>query len=170
MASLPPVSVLVASLLSYNPAQSLLGPNALLSPPQNDASYLTGREFFPTLISGPFTQGLSVAFGFAIIVCLIAALASALRGGKNVYTEPVPEYLSLRREARTVQSNCEAQAGRSAGVGIMNSSMKTQENDSLDLTRHNKETPDSKVVRRTDGKYQGTDDPLLGRALLMSKP
>ena len=34
---------------------------------------LTGRSFFPHLISGPFRSGLHEAFAFAIIACLIAA-------------------------------------------------------------------------------------------------
>lgn len=50
-----------------------------------DAAFLTGRGFFPTLISGPFADGLAVAFGFAIVACLVAAVASALRGGKYAY-------------------------------------------------------------------------------------
>ncbi|MFI6345513.1 MFS transporter [Streptomyces sp. NPDC050560] len=82
VAALPPVSVLFASLLGYNPVQTLLGPHVLDNLPSGHASYLTGRTFFPQLISGPFADGLSVAFGFAIAACLIAACASLLRGGK----------------------------------------------------------------------------------------
>ena len=82
---LPPVSVLFASLLGYNPVQTLLGPAALAHLPASDAGYLTGRAFFPALISGPFADGLAVAFGFPIVACLVAAVASALRGGKYAY-------------------------------------------------------------------------------------
>lgn len=85
VANLPPVSVLFASLLGYNPVQTLLGPAALAKLPPSDAAYLTGRGFFPALISGPFADGLAVAFGFAIVACLVAAMASALRGGKYAY-------------------------------------------------------------------------------------
>jgi hypothetical protein len=56
--------------------------------PAHHAAYLTGRSFFPTLISGPFSHGLGIAFGFATAACLVAALASLLRGGKYVHTEP----------------------------------------------------------------------------------
>jgi MFS family permease len=87
LAALPPVSVLFASLLGYNPVQTLLGPNILHQLPASNAAYLTGRGFFPNLISGPFSHGLVVAFGFAIAACLIAAVASALRGGKYHYVE-----------------------------------------------------------------------------------
>jgi hypothetical protein len=50
--------------------------------PANRVDYLTGRSFFPHLISGPFASGLSEAFTFAVVACLIAAGASWLRGGK----------------------------------------------------------------------------------------
>jgi hypothetical protein len=52
-----------------------------LSP--HNAAILTGREFFPRLISAPFQAGLHDAFAFAIAACLIAALASWFRGGKQ---------------------------------------------------------------------------------------
>jgi len=86
VSGLPPVSVLFASLLGYNPVQTLLGPAVLQQLPTDDVAYLTGRGFFPALISGPFSDGLAIAFGFAIAACLVAGLASALRGGK--YASP----------------------------------------------------------------------------------
>ncbi|HVW43682.1 MAG TPA: MFS transporter [Amycolatopsis sp.] len=82
LAGLPPVSVLFASLLGYNPLGTLLDPQVLAQLPPDRGSFLTGRSFFPDLISGPFASGLTVAFGFAIVACLIAAVASWLRGGK----------------------------------------------------------------------------------------
>ncbi len=90
VAALPPVAVLFASLLGYNPVQTLLGPTVLHQLPAGHAAYLTGRGFFPALISGPFSHGLTVAFGFAIAACVVAAIASWLRGGKYVYREPQP--------------------------------------------------------------------------------
>ncbi|HEX6444543.1 MAG TPA: MFS transporter [Streptosporangiales bacterium] len=87
LAALPPVGVLFASLLGYNPIQTLLGPQVLSHLSTAHQHYLTGRSFFPTLISGPFADGLGVAFAFAIAACLIAAVASALRGGRYVYVD-----------------------------------------------------------------------------------
>ena len=87
VAALPPVSVLFASLLGYNPIQSLLGPQVLGALPHHQAAYLTGRGFFPALISGPFADGLSVAFEFATAACVIAAVASLLRGGRYVHQD-----------------------------------------------------------------------------------
>jgi hypothetical protein len=91
VADLPPVGVLFASLLGYNPVQTLLGPDVLHHLSAAHQHYLTGRSFFPSLISGPFSDGLGVAFGFAIAACVIAALASALRGGKYVHDDKETE-------------------------------------------------------------------------------
>ena len=49
------------------------------------AAYLTGHTFFPFLISAPFQHGLAIAFDFASGACLIAAVASLLRGKKYVH-------------------------------------------------------------------------------------
>ena len=76
---LPPIGVLFAAFLGYNPMQQLLGP-LLNHLPSAHAAYVTGREFFPNLITGPFHDGLGVAFGFAIAASIIAAIASALTG------------------------------------------------------------------------------------------
>jgi hypothetical protein len=86
VAALPPVSVMFAALLGYNPIQTLLGP-ALAKLPASHAAFLTGRSFFPALISPAFSNGLSIAFDFAIAACLIAAIASLLRGSRYVHEE-----------------------------------------------------------------------------------
>jgi MFS family permease len=79
---LPPIGVLFAAFLGYNPMKQLLGP-LLGHLPAGHASYVTGREFFPHLITGPFHHGLGVAFGFAIAANLIAAVASMLTGRRQ---------------------------------------------------------------------------------------
>jgi MFS family permease len=84
VAALPPVSIMFAALLGYNPVQTLLG-HVISKLPASHAAYLTGHTFFPTLISGPFQHGLDIAFDFAIAACLIAAVASLLRGGRYVH-------------------------------------------------------------------------------------
>ena len=79
---LPPIGVLFAAFLGYNPVQQLLGPLLHQLSPAH-AAYLIGRQFFPHLITGPFHDGLGVAFGFAIAACLIGAIASALTGPRK---------------------------------------------------------------------------------------
>jgi MFS family permease len=79
LSHLPPIGVLFAAFLGYNPIKQLLGP--LLSHlPAAHAIYVTGRQFFPHLISAPFHDGLGVAFAFAIAATVIAAIASLLTG------------------------------------------------------------------------------------------
>jgi MFS family permease len=84
VAALPPVSIMFAALLGYNPVQTLLGP-AISRLPASHAAYLTGHTFFPSLISAPFEHGLAIAFDFAIVACLVAAVASLLRGSRYVH-------------------------------------------------------------------------------------
>jgi MFS family permease len=93
IAHLPAVAVLFAAFLGYNPIQQLLG-GQLASLPPDQASFLTGRSFFPNLISGPFQDGLAVAFGFAIVVCLIGAVASLLTKDKGKAPESMGEELA----------------------------------------------------------------------------
>ena len=84
VAHLPPVGLLFASFLGLNPIGQLLGPSLHHLPAAN-ATYLTGRSFFPSLIAGPFASGLDEAFDFASVACLIAAGASWMRGGRYVH-------------------------------------------------------------------------------------
>jgi MFS family permease len=79
--TVPPVTVLFAAFLGYNPVQHLVGAHVLGSLPAHSQAILTGHTFFPQLISAPFRSGLDLAFGFAIVACLIAAAASLARGG-----------------------------------------------------------------------------------------
>jgi MFS family permease len=83
----PPISVLFAAFLGYNPVQHLVGSEALAALPAHAHAVLTGSGFFPHLISGPFRDGLDIAFTFAIVACLVAAAASMLRGGRYHHAE-----------------------------------------------------------------------------------
>jgi MFS family permease len=86
-ADAPPISVLFAAFLGYNPVQHLVGPEALAALPPHAHAALTGQAFFPQLISGPFSDGLDTAFSFAIVACLVAAAASLMRGGHYRHDE-----------------------------------------------------------------------------------
>jgi MFS family permease len=100
VAALPPVSIMFAALLGYNPVQTLLG-NVIDRLPASHAAYLTGHTFFPSLISAPFEHGLAIAFDFAIAACLVAAVASLLRGRKYIHgVDPEPAVLPRRGTLR----------------------------------------------------------------------
>ncbi|WP_345000836.1 MFS transporter, partial [Tsukamurella soli] len=82
VANLPTVGVLFAAFLGYNPIQELLkGHVDNLS--QASQNHLFGLDFFPHLISDPFSDGLTAAFTFALICCAIGAIASIFTGGKK---------------------------------------------------------------------------------------
>ena len=104
IADLPPVSTLFASFLGYNPIKTLLGPHVLNGLPAADSRTLTGHSFFPTLISHPFHTALVYAFTFAIAACLIAAVASLLRGGKYHHQEESGAFAGEIAVAEAVES------------------------------------------------------------------
>jgi len=86
IAHLPPVSTVFAAMLGYNPVQNLLAPTGLLHTlPAHNVALLTGRQFFPHLISGPFHHGLMIVFTAAAVMSLAGAAVSWLRG------KPSPE-------------------------------------------------------------------------------
>ncbi|MGJ4844970.1 MFS transporter [Leifsonia sp. Le1] len=98
----PPVGSLFAAFLGYNPIASLLGPTGVLSSPHVDAATLTGKEFFPQLISGPFHDGLVVVFIAAAIMSIIGAIASFAGGGKYVHEEKIAESRAVSEEGEEV--------------------------------------------------------------------
>jgi hypothetical protein len=77
------------------------GERALSSLPAASRRVLTGREFFPQLISGPLHQGLMIVFSLAIALAAVAAVASLLRGGPDTR----PRRLSDASAAADKQEN-----------------------------------------------------------------
>jgi MFS family permease len=83
IAHLPPVSSVFAAFLGFNPIQTLLAPTGVLARlPAHSVATLTGKEFFPKLISQPFHHGLVVVFTAAAIMAAVAAIVSAMRGSQ----------------------------------------------------------------------------------------
>jgi len=87
LARVPAVSYLFAAFLGYNPIKSLLGAKLLASLSAAHRATLTSHGFFPQLIAGPFKHGLVIILSFSIVMCLLAAWASWLRGGKYIHQE-----------------------------------------------------------------------------------
>jgi hypothetical protein len=73
-------------MLGYNPIQQILSSSPGLTATLSHAQFvrLTGRSFFPRLITTPFGDGIHYAFTFAIICSIVAAVASLLRGKRPV--------------------------------------------------------------------------------------
>ncbi len=86
VSKLPPVGSLFASFLGYNPVGTLLATTLPHLHPAT-ATYLTGHKFFPSLVSHPFASGIHTVFYFAAGCCLVAAVASWMRGGKYYYQD-----------------------------------------------------------------------------------
>jgi MFS family permease len=83
IATLPPIGSLFAAFLGFNPIKQLLPSASAAHVSAAHYRFLTGRGFFPHLISGPFGHGLHLAFFMAAAVCFLGVLFSALRGGKR---------------------------------------------------------------------------------------
>ena len=98
IAHLPPVSTVFAAMLGYNPVQNLLAPTGLLHTlPAHNVAVLTGKQFFPNLISGPFHHGLMIVFTAAAVMSIAGATVSWLRGKpateQDDAAEPAPSVL-----------------------------------------------------------------------------
>ena len=104
-------------------------------------SVLTGKAFFPRLISQPFHHGLVIVFSMAIAVLLIAAAASAFRGGRYVREE---------EDAALAASIAAGAATTGAGTDIVSDEIAAQEADHAQETDHRS--------LRTPGGQRSSDD------------
>jgi MFS family permease len=96
LAKAPPLGYLFAAFLGYNPLKSLLGPKILAHLGAAQAKLITSRAFFPRLIGPPFKHALALILIFAVVMSVIAAAASAMRGGKFIHIDDE----SLAQKAR----------------------------------------------------------------------
>ena len=87
VANTPPVGSLFAAFLGYNPIDELLAPHHALQQPGVNADVLTGKTFFPHLITEPFHTGLVVVFVAAAVMMVIGALASMFNPGRYAFAD-----------------------------------------------------------------------------------
>ena len=107
LAHLPPTSALFAAFLGYNPMGTLLPLNVQQALPAAKRAALLGHEFFPNLISYPMSIGLHSVFYFSVVLCLVAALASFLRGKAQIATRAAqsgPQDEAMQRASATVSN------------------------------------------------------------------
>ena len=116
VANEPPIGALFSAFLGYNPIKQLVPAAVLGHLSAAQQATLTGRSFFPQLITGPFGTGLHYAFDFAIICSLIAAVASWLRGGRYVHGMQVEEASTVTVTDGALAERDE-EAARDAGAG-----------------------------------------------------
>jgi len=89
IAHLPPTSALFAAFLGYNPMATLVPANVLQAITAARRATLLGHSFFPNLISPPFSVGLHNVFYLSAAMCLVAALASMLRGKQKANSREI---------------------------------------------------------------------------------
>jgi MFS family permease len=101
VASLPPVSSVFAAFLGFNPIQTLLHPTGVLARlPAQSVATLTGKKFFPNLISEPFHHGLVVVFTAAASMAAVAAVVSLMRGTQYFHeSDSEPDVAELDEES-----------------------------------------------------------------------
>jgi MFS family permease len=126
VAHLPPVSTMFAALLGFNPVHNLLAPTGVLSKltPQQ-VSTLTGKQFFPHVISAPFHHGLVIVFTAAAIMSFVGALVSLMRGKQFYYDESAPAKApaastgaaAATAPARTIETADDDAASHPSGSG-----------------------------------------------------
>ncbi len=140
IADQPPVADLFSAFLGYNPMEGQLGRvtpqgtpldpsqenvkdaqgcapagSQLCALPEAERNKLTSKEYFPHLISGPFKDGLVIAFSASMLMCLIAAAASWLRGG--YYLNPEEEAEQNRLSAAAAEARAETVESIAVGGG-----------------------------------------------------
>ena len=143
---LPPIGVLFAAFLGYNPMQQLLGP-LLAHLPAGHAAYVAGRQFFPHLITAPFHDGLGVAFAFAIAANVIAAVAS-LFTGKRKRAGAAPETLGAELAAVAAE-------GGTGPSELVEPSQGTQEVQGAQGTPESRGNGQSPAVTKSGGTEPG---------------
>ena len=89
VANLPPVASLFAAFLGYNPMGELIPADALHALTATQQAAITGKEFFPSLLAGPFMVGIKIAFSISMVLYLLAAIASWF-GKPSDDPEPMP--------------------------------------------------------------------------------
>ena len=88
VAAVPPVGMMFASFLGSNPIASLLNAAGVLHQlPAPTVATLTSKTFLPTLLAGPFHDGLIVVFVLAAGLAGAGAVVSLFRGGVYIHDE-----------------------------------------------------------------------------------
>jgi hypothetical protein len=80
IASLPPGAAVFAAMLGYDPVSHLIPASLLAGLPPGIADRVTDPHFFASLLAQPFVSGIRVALLACVAMCVLAGVASALRG------------------------------------------------------------------------------------------
>jgi hypothetical protein len=80
IAALPPGAAVFAAMLGYDPVSHLIPASLLAGLPAGIADRVTDPHFFASLLAQPFVSGIRVALVASVAMCVLAGVASALRG------------------------------------------------------------------------------------------
>ena len=83
LSHLPPGAAIFAAMLGYDPISHLVPASALAALPQAVVTRIVDPHFFAGLLAQPFVEGIRVALLFSAALCVLAGLASALRGTES---------------------------------------------------------------------------------------
>jgi hypothetical protein len=108
LGALPAGAALFAAMLGYDPVQHLVPAAVLGTLPPAAAAQLVDPHFYSQLLAQPFVQGMRIAFEACIAMCLVAGLASILRGADR---RRAPAAVAAPEQAVGIATT-PAQAGR----------------------------------------------------------
>ncbi len=80
ISSLPPGAAIFAAMLGYDPVSHLIPRSVLAALPPGVAAHVVDPHFFAGLLAQPFVAAIGVALMVCVGMCVLAGVASALRG------------------------------------------------------------------------------------------
>ncbi len=83
--SISPTGALFAAFLGYNPLKTMIPPRIFYNLTAEQQNAIASTSFFPQLIAPAFKNGIAIVLYLAIGMSLVAAVASSLRGKRDVY-------------------------------------------------------------------------------------
>lgn len=92
LSNIPPTAALFSAFLGYNPVDSILAvlPAPIVAHiPQATLNTLTGTTWFPSTLQNAFIPSLRTSFYIGALLSVIAAILSALRGGKYIHEHEI---------------------------------------------------------------------------------
>ncbi len=90
LSKIPPTAALFSAFLGYNPVESILAalpPSITAIIPVSTLNILTGTTWFPSTLANAFLPSLATSFYIGAVISAIAAVLSALRGGKYIHKD-----------------------------------------------------------------------------------
>lgn len=80
ISSLPPGAAIFAAMLGYDPISHLIPAPLLATLPTTIGTRVSDPHFFASLLAQPFVDGIRVALVVCVAMCVLAGMASAMKG------------------------------------------------------------------------------------------